>query len=67
MNKDDKLHFLKSGGTFIRKGVNRDGKPIVKAKTESKDWHTVMQSNSIKERNSYYSGLLRNNPNVKED
>ena len=44
MNKDEKYQYLQNGGMLIRKGKDKAGKPIIKARTKDKDWHTLNDS-----------------------
>ena len=66
MNKSDKNHFLANGGILLRKGEDRYGKPIIKARTKAKDWHPYSKHSSKKERDGHFTYLLTNE-NYKED
>lgn len=44
MNNDEKNQYLLNGGMLIRKGKDKYGNPIIKARTKDKDWHTLDNS-----------------------
>lgn len=41
MNKGEKYQFMQGGGMLIRKGKDKSGNPIIKARTKDKDWHIL--------------------------
>jgi hypothetical protein len=59
MNKTEKQAFLRKGGSLIRHAHNRDGKPIIKARTNAKDWHEIQCFDSVEIRDKAFASLLK--------
>lgn len=66
MTKSEKNEFLRNGGLLIRRGNDAKGQPIIKARTEMRDWHKLKTFNNNKERDIHFNNLLVN-PLNKED